>query len=96
MKIIKIIKIIKVAQWGKPIPKNSPIGTQNTSPEQELTQTLSLTPQISKILKQVLNQSGLNKQKILPFLQNLFAALGNVPLSQIQKLVNDLGENQEI
>lgn len=94
-KIIKITKLVKNAQtvgaWGQPVKSITQAPSTLTQPIQ---QSLSGTPQIKQKIKNAISSSGLSKSKIMPFLQNLFMTLGDVPLSQIQKLINSLEEEQ--
>ena len=96
------MKITKISQWGKPVPQPQ-VGTtkgtqqkpQQASQEtQDFSKALSLNPKVAKDIKQALVGSGLSKQKIMPFLDQLFTALGDVPLSQIKNLINSLVEEQ--
>jgi len=94
------MKITKIAQWGKPVSK-APADTQQTpqTPEtpaqvtQDFSKAVNLSPKIANDVKQILARSGMSKQKLMPILDQLFTALGDVPLSQIKNLINSLTEN---
>jgi hypothetical protein len=99
----KMNKIEKIAQFGKP-PANTAKPTQPAKPGQaakpgQVTQTQQntafmkeLNPQIKKAITQALASSGLNRQKALPFLEQLLTALGDVPLSKVKETITSLTE----
>ena len=55
----------------------------------------ALDPRMSTILRQALASSGLSKQKVLPFLEQLFSALGDVQISKVKQLIESLQEQPE-
>jgi len=55
----------------------------------------SLNPQMQKALRQALVGSGLTKSKLIPFLENLFSAFGDMPISRIKGMLDTLVEEGE-
>jgi len=52
-----------------------------------------LNPQVKKALTDALKNSGLTLTKVIPFLETLFANLGDIPISQVKNVIEGL-ENQ--
>jgi len=73
------MKIIKIAQV--PVPQQT---------GQAITEALD--PRMATMLRQSLVGSGLTKQKVLPFLEQLFTALGDVQISKVKQLISALQE----
>ena len=93
----KINKIEKIAQFGTPPAKQAKPAKPGQVPQQTQTQQNTsfmqeLNPQIKKAITQALTSSGLNKQKALPFLEQLLTSLGDVPLSKVKETISSLTE----
>ena len=56
--------------------------------------TEALNPQMRTLFNKALQGTGLSKQKVLPFLEQLFTALGDVPLSKITGVIKALNAEE--
>ena len=79
------MKITKIAQ----------IQPQVAQPQQQ-GQALqgALNPNMKALILQALQGTGLSQQKVIPFLEQLFEAMGDVPISQVTGLLKALSQEQ--
>jgi hypothetical protein len=90
------MKIRKISQAQQmPIPDQQ--GAQPIAPQQQGQQIQQvMDPRIRKVFMQSLVGTGLSKQKVLPFLEQLFTGLGDVPLSKVTGLLKALQNDPEV
>jgi len=55
----------------------------------------ALDPRLKTVFVKSLQGTGLSKQKVLPFLEQLFTGLGDVPLSKVTGLLKSLSAEDE-
>ena len=56
----------------------------------------AMDPRIKKVFMQSLMGTGLSKQKVLPFLEQLFTGLGDIPISKVTGLLKALQQDPEV
>jgi len=86
MKINKIAQA-PVAQQPQQQPVQPQVGEQFHS---------ALDPKMRTIFMQALQGTGLSKQKVLPFLEQLFTSMGDVPLSKVTGVIKALQSEEEV
>ena len=101
-KQIKISKkewqsIGKKAGWTKiaqPVPPVQQEQQAQPSPQSGEQFNQALDPRLKTVFVKALQGSGLSKQKVLPFLEQLFQGLGDVPLSKVTGLLKALSDTE--
>jgi len=83
------MKITKISQVASPTPSPVPQPVQSTPSAGEVL-TDAIDPQIKTVFMQAIQGTGLNKQKVLPFLEQLFMAFGDLPISKVTGVIKAL------
>ena len=92
------MKIKKIAQ---PVPQQGQ-AEQAQSPDQQGQQQTgeqfqqAMDPKLRTVFMKSLQGTGLSKQKVLPFLEQLFTGLGDIPLSKVTGLLKALQNDPSV
>jgi hypothetical protein len=82
------MKITKIAQAQSQPQAQAPQAGQQL---QE-----AMDPKVKTVFMKALQGTGLSKQKVMLFLEQLFGGLGDLPLSKITNLLKALAQDPEI
>ena len=85
MKKAQVAPVAQQAQQAQPAQQ-----AQQAQPVAGQALTNALDPKMRTLFNQTLIGTGLSKQKVLPFLEQLFTALGDVPISKITNVIKIL------
>ena len=84
------MKITKIAQMA-PVAQNPAVQAPVAGDAfQE-----ALDPRMKMLFVKALQGTGLSKKKVLPFLEQLFTAMGDIPLSKVTGLLKSLTAEDE-